>query len=149
MTAVHLLDVNVLVALFDGDHVHHDAAHDWFTDHRADGWATSVATESGFVRVVSNPAYGLELRVVDAVTHLRRFCASGHHEFWPDAVPLRDDAAYRLELVRGYRQVTDVTLLALAVRMGGRLATFDRTIPVEAVAGSTREALTVIGAVES
>lgn len=149
MTAIHLLDVNVLVALFDGDHVHHDAAHDWFADHREHGWATSVTTESGFVRVVSNPAYGLELRVVDAVAHLRRFCAAGHHHFWPNGVPLRDDAAYRLELLRGHRQVTDVGLLGLAVRMGGRLATFDRTIPVEAVTGATRDSLAVIGAVDS
>lgn len=148
MTPVHLLDVDVLVALFDGDHVHHEAAHDWFADHREHGWATSVATESGFVRIVSNPAYGLEIRVVDAATHLRRFCASGHHHFWPDTVPLRDDAAFRLDLVRGYRQVTDVGLLGLAVRMRGRLATFDRTIPVDAVRGATVESLAVIGPVD-
>lgn len=148
MTAVHLLDVDVLVALVDGDHVHHEPAHDWFADHREHGWATSAATESGFVRVVSNPAYGLGLRAVDAAMHLRRFCASGHHHFWPDAVTLRDDSAFRLDLVRGHRQVTDVGLLGLAVRMGGRLATFDRTIPVGAVRGATPESLAVIGSVD-
>lgn len=25
-----LLDVNVLIALFDADHIHHERAHDWF-----------------------------------------------------------------------------------------------------------------------
>jgi uncharacterized protein len=30
VTRVALLDVNVLVALFDPDHVHHEAAHRWF-----------------------------------------------------------------------------------------------------------------------
>lgn len=149
MTAIHLLDVNVLVALFDADHVHHEAAHDWFADHREHGWATSVATESGFVRIVSNPVYGLGLRVVDAATHLRRFCASGHHHFWPDAVAMRDDSAFRLELVRGHRQVPDVGLLGLAVRMGGRLATFDRTIPIDAVTGAPPDSLAVIGTVDT
>ena len=53
-----LLDVNVLVALFDPDHVHHDLAHDWFADHRSRGWATCPITENGVIRVLANPAYG-------------------------------------------------------------------------------------------
>ena len=60
MSRVALLDVNVLVALFDSSHVHHEVAHDWFADHRAQGWATCPHTENGFVRVLANPAYGLE-----------------------------------------------------------------------------------------
>ncbi len=35
-----LLDVNVLVALFDPDHVQREVAHDWFAEARSDGWAT-------------------------------------------------------------------------------------------------------------
>ena len=34
MTRRSLLDVNVLVALFDAEHIHHDVAHDWFSDHQ-------------------------------------------------------------------------------------------------------------------
>jgi len=37
VSAVALLDVNLLVALFDPDHVHHNLAHDWFKDNRAAG----------------------------------------------------------------------------------------------------------------
>jgi len=48
---VALLDVNVLVALFHPDHVHHDLAHDWFVGHRHAGWATCPVTENGFLRV--------------------------------------------------------------------------------------------------
>lgn len=48
---VSLLDVNVLVALFFPDHVHHDLAHDWFADHRHLGWATCPLTENGLIRV--------------------------------------------------------------------------------------------------
>jgi len=40
MRPVALLDVNVLVALLDADHVHHDAAHDWFAGARQHGLAT-------------------------------------------------------------------------------------------------------------
>jgi hypothetical protein len=47
-------------------------------------------------------------------------------------------------LIRGHRQLTDVYLLGLAVRMGGRLATFDRTIPLAAVVGATPERLAVV-----
>jgi hypothetical protein len=47
-------------------------------------------------------------------------------------------------MVRGYRQITDVHLLGLAVRMKGRLATLDRSIPWKAVVGARRDALHVI-----
>jgi predicted nucleic acid-binding protein len=40
--------------------------------------------------------------------------------------------------------VTDLYLLALARQHGGRLATFDRAIPVAAVAGASRDDLMVI-----
>jgi predicted nucleic acid-binding protein len=54
------LDVNLLVALFDPDHIHHETAHDWFSDNASDGWATCPMTENGFVPVLANPAYGRE-----------------------------------------------------------------------------------------
>lgn len=40
MTRVALLDVNVLVALFDPDHVQHEAAHEWFARHKGGRLAT-------------------------------------------------------------------------------------------------------------
>jgi hypothetical protein len=142
---VALLDVNLLVALFDPDHVHHDVAHDWFADHRATGWATCPVTENGFVRVVSQANYGAAAsRPAELVERLRRFCASNHHAFWPDSVSLRDEKIFKASFVRGHRQVTDIYLLGVAVKMGGCLATFDRTIPLGAVIGATREALQVV-----
>lgn len=143
--SIHLLDVNVLVALFDADHLHHEIAHDWFADHRDEGWATSPTTENGFVRVVANPAYhGTITRLEAVVERLRMFRASGHHHFWPDLVSMSDLTRVRPSYMRGHRQVTDVYLLALAVHMGGRLATFDKSIPVSAVVGASRESLAVI-----
>jgi hypothetical protein len=75
---------------------------------------------------------------------LRQFCAGGRHTFWPDATSLRDDELFNWSLVRGHRQVTDVYLLGLAVLMNGCLATLDRTIPLNAVAGATPESLQIV-----
>ena len=145
MSAPVLLDVNVLVALFDPDHVHHEAAHDWFADSREDGWATCAVTENGFVRVLSNPAYAAPLsRPAGLVERLRQLCASGHHTFWPDTVSLRDARLFNAAMIRGSRQVTDIYLLGLAKKMGGCLATFDRSLPLSAVVGANHNTLAVI-----
>jgi toxin-antitoxin system PIN domain toxin len=145
VTRAALLDVNVLVALFDPDHIHHEPAHDWFADHKAHGWATCPFTESAFLRVLSNPAYAPRPhRVSDLAKLLRRFCASGHHAFWSDSISCRDDSVFSWSMIGGHRQVADVYLLGLAVKMNGALATFDRTIPLTAVPGATKEALDVI-----
>jgi toxin-antitoxin system PIN domain toxin len=146
MPRVALLDVNVLVALFDPDHVHHDLAHDWFADHRGAGWATSPLTENGFVRVLSNPVYATPPhRPTELVDRLRRLRASGGHQFWNDDVSLCDPDVFDVRLVGASKQVTDVYLLAVAVRRKGRLATFDRHIPAGAVRGAGRDSLLVIG----
>lgn len=149
MSAAALLDVNVLVALFDPDHIHHELAHDWFTDHRVEGWATCAVTENGFVRLLANPAYGhVPMRPQEIIERLGRFCASGHHEFWRDTVSLRDATLFKTSLVRGHGQLTDIYLLGLAKKIGGRLATFDRGIPLGAVVGASRDMLQVISAAE-
>jgi hypothetical protein len=148
VTLVALLDVNLLVALFDPDHIHHEVAHDWFADHRSGGWATCPLTEAGFVRVLSNPAYAAAVsRPIELVARLRQFCSSKEHVFWPASLSLTDEDLFNPALIRGHRQVTDVYLLGLAVRMKGCLATFDRTIPIAAVAAAIRESLAVVSPV--
>ena len=149
MRRIALLDVNVLVALFDPDHVHHEAAHDWFADTGRSGWATCPLTEAGFVRVLSNPAYrGTVVRAADLADRLRRFCRSGGHVLWPDEVSLLDASLFDLSRVAGHRQVTDIYLLGLAHTRSGCLATFDRTIPVTAVKGATAADVEVIAPAE-
>ena len=131
---IALLDVDVLVALFDPAHVHHDVAHGWLADHRSQGWATCPITENGFVRVLSNPAYpGRRTTVADATARLRSFTESGNHHFWPDSVSVRDTRRMDPGKLSGHRQITDAYLLALAVENGGRLATFDSSLPLDAV----------------
>jgi uncharacterized protein len=140
---VALLDVNVLVALFDPDHVHHDLAHDWFADQRAAGWATCPVTENGLVRVLSHPRYANPPhRAADVVRYLRRFRDSGVHRFWADELSCCDTARFDLGHATS-AQLTDVYLLGMAVRHRGCLATFDRGIPWKAVKGG-RAALAVI-----
>jgi hypothetical protein len=145
VSRVALLDVNLLVALFDPHHVHHDIAHDWFADHRANGWATSVITENGLVRVLSNPSYPHgPVRAVDALARLRMFCDSADHTFWERTVSLRDARVFDAAALSGYRHLTDIYLLGLAKTIGGVFATLDRTIPLRAVVGATRDDIAVV-----
>jgi uncharacterized protein len=144
VSRVGLLDVNVLIALFHPDHVHHELAHDWFADHRRDGWATCPLTENGFVRVLSHPASGIGEQPAPLIERLSTFCRSGDHVFWSGTVSLRDATLFDAAFFSGPRQLTDIYLLGLAKKMGGRLVTFDRTIPLGAVVSAGRQTLAVI-----
>ena len=143
---IGLLDVNILVALFDPEHVHHAGAHEWLAENRRLGWATCPLSENGLIRVISHPKYpGRRTSVEDAVERLGRFRGSGEHTFWADSVSFCDSERLSLQHVLGHRQVTDVYLLALAVENGGRLVTFDRSILPETVAGASSEHLEILG----
>ena len=145
MSRPALLDVNVVVALFDPNHIHHEPAHVWFAEHRASGWATCPLTENGVVRVLSNPAYssGAE-RPLEVARRLAVFRASGHHVFWPDDVSVCDMRLFNL--TSGHRQLTDVYLLGLATAHDGCLATFDRSIPLKAVRRANADNLVILPA---
>ena len=145
MNGVALLEVNLLVALFDPDHVHHELAHDWFADNHAHGWATCPLTQNGFVRILAHPRFPAEIRrPAELLEHLTKFCASRHHVFWPDSVSLTDRRIFNASHVRAQRQVTDVYLLGVARKMGGYLATREGSILPSAVNGATRETIAVI-----
>lgn len=136
--SIALLDVNVLVALFDPAHVSHEDAHRWFALNRKRGWATCPITINGCIRVLSNPAYPTVTATPGEVAdRLRDFCGTPHHHFWPDSISLTDEARFRWAMIGGHQQVTDVYLLGLAVHHHGRLATFDKGIPLKAVHGAT------------
>jgi toxin-antitoxin system PIN domain toxin len=145
VSRVALLDVNLLVALFDPEHVHHDIAHDWFVDHRVNGWATCAITENGLVRVLSTPSYRSgPVRSADALDRLREFCDSADHTFWDRSVSLRDGRIFNAAALSGYRQLTDIYLLGLAKTMDGVFVTLDRTIPLRAVVGAGGDDVAVI-----
>ena len=63
--SVFLLDVNVLIALIDSNHVHHDRAHEWF----------ATKGVNALLRIVGNPRYpnslGNPMAVVPILQQLR------------------------------------------------------------------------------
>jgi uncharacterized protein len=140
-----LLDVNLLIALLEDTHVHHQPAHDWFAGNRQRGWATCPVTENGFVRIMAQslPNRPAE-RTGTLVMHLRGLCSASDHLFWPDSITLRDRERFDLSAATS-RHLTDVYLAGLAHLNGGTLATFDRTIPVKTVVGASADLLEVIG----
>lgn len=131
-----LLDVNVLIALLDSDHTSHRSAVAWFSEHARRGWASCPITQNGCVRIMSHPSYPNAHSVVEIVERLRAATAHDAHEFWPDDQSVLDDTLIDASRVHGPRQLTDVYLLALAVKHGGRLVTFDATIATGAVKGA-------------
>jgi uncharacterized protein len=121
--------VNVLVALAWPNHVHHARAIEWFKVERQVGWATCPLTESGFVRVSSNTRVLPDARTpAEAIALLEQLRRVAGHVFWVDDVSPADATAAPFQRVVGYRQVTDAHLLTLAMRNGGRLATFDKGV---------------------
>jgi uncharacterized protein len=131
-----LLDVNVLIALLQPDHVHHASAHRWWSANRSEGWASCPLTQNGFVRIVSQPRYPKPMAAAAAVDMLAEQIVETDHAFWPDDISLLDREKFDFDRIVGPKQLTDVYLLALAIEHGGRLATFDRTVPTGAVRGA-------------
>jgi toxin-antitoxin system PIN domain toxin len=143
---VHLLDVNVLVALFDPGHIHHDTAHDWFASVGSAAWATCPLTENGFVRVLSNPAYpGRRTTAADAAGRLAQLTGRPGHTFWEDGVSILDPTRFVVGAWTGYREITDAYLLALAVSRSGALATLDGGIRLASVVGAEPRHVAVLG----
>jgi toxin-antitoxin system PIN domain toxin len=124
---VHLLDVNLLVALGWANHVHHAAAHASFAANAEAGWATCPMTECGFIRISANPrAIAEAVPPIEAVRLLDGLANHPHHVFWKDELPAKGVESLRSGVAAGHQQVTDAYLVALAGHHGGRFATFDR-----------------------
>ena len=140
-----LLDVNVWVALFDDAHVF-SAQANAFIDQPGVKIATCPLVENGVIRVLNLPSYGRRGAIGLTVVRerLREACAELDHEFWPDDVSVRDDARVDFSRVHGHQQITDVYLLAMAVKHKGCLATFDRAIALSAAVGAQPRHLKVL-----
>ena len=139
-----LLDVNVLLALMDRDHIHHQRALAWWRSDRDDGWASCPLTQNGFIRISCQTDYPGRRTAAHAIEQLRLQLAEPTHEFWPDEVSIVDAGLFDRNRILGPNQITDAYLLALAVKHGGRLVTFDRSVPVGAVHGADPRHLAVI-----
>jgi toxin-antitoxin system PIN domain toxin len=139
-----LLDINVLLALLDSDHIDHQRAHAWLSDEIDAGWASCAITQNGFVRVISQPRYPSPVPPTQAIELLEAACATTHHAYWPCDLSILDDRIVDRSRLHGPRQVTDAYLLALARENGGRFATLDQSVPISAVRGAVEGELVVI-----
>ena len=139
-----LLDVNVLIALLDSDHILHGAAMSWFAKHAREGWASCPITQNGCVRIMSHPNYPNALPVQAVMKRLANACEEDIHEFWSDEVSLLDADVVDSTRIHGPRQLTDIYLLALAVEHEGRFVTFDAGIAVAAARKATKRNLVVL-----
>lgn len=122
LQGVFLLDANVLVALADSAHVHHNAAARWFAA-TATPFATCPITQGALIRVL------LRLQTVQdaaaAAQVLAGFTAHARHRFLADDL---DCTTLSWNGVLGHRQVTDAYLASLARHHGAKLATLDRAL---------------------
>ncbi|MFX0539453.1 TA system VapC family ribonuclease toxin [Ornithinimicrobium sp. Y1847] len=114
---VHLLDANVLIALTLREHEHHDRAALWLAS--VGDYAVCPIVEGELVRFLLR----LGEPAAAATAVLATIASQDRSRHWADDVPF---SAVDLSGVRGYRQVTDTYLVALARAHGGLLATFDQ-----------------------
>lgn len=127
-----LLDVNVLLALFDPDHPHNAAAVSWWTEEQGQGWDSCPLTQTFRSR-----RFVLSLSPAAAHRRGKPFAAGATAEAGAHHLAGRhfDQRSLLFDQARllGSKQITDVYLFGLAVKNGGRLATLDQSIRLGAV----------------
>ena len=80
-----LLDVNVLIALLDPRHVHHERAHTWLSAAAPLPWASCPLTENAVLRILGNPRYPNSPGPPAAVAPLLEAWRNlPRHRFWHD-----------------------------------------------------------------
>lgn len=117
---IALLDGNVLIALGDTSHVHHDAAERWFAARGEQLFATCPITQGTLMRHLMREK--IAATGAGAATILKAFLDHPAHRFWPDSIGY---VSINWRGVLGHRQVTDAYLAGLAREQKGRLATLD------------------------
>ncbi len=128
MSKTALLDVNVLVALFDPAHPHHGRAHDWLEKSRT-RLGELRGDADGLYSGVEQSAVSIGACDVEKVaSHLRKLCSDEHHVFWEAGVAFTDERRVEASHVAGHLGITDTYLLAMAVRHKGKLVTFDQSL---------------------
>lgn len=115
-----LLDANVLIALTDRCHIHHERARQWFgSEGRL--FATCPITQGSLMRHYYRNAEKPEIN--GAFQLLKQIESLSGYEFWKDTLAYSEIC---LAGVLGHRQVTDAYLVALASSHGEKLASMDR-----------------------
>ncbi len=141
MTRRSLYDVNILIALFDPHHLRHEQVLHWHEQHAHAGWASCPITQNGLVRIMSQAKYSNPQSMRDMLGVVHHFSADASHEFWADDVSAADPLRIDADVALTANMLTDVYLLALAVKNNGRLITLDSRISHRAVVGARDEHL--------
>lgn len=130
-----LLDVNILLALLDSDHIDHERAMSWLEENIDQGWSSCAITQNGFIRIISQPRYPNPVTPAVAVSRLQQATNTPHHEFWACEVSMLDPDWIEHARILRHAQITDAYLLALAASHGGRFVTFDKGLDPAIVPG--------------
>lgn len=141
-----LLDANFLIALLDSTHSFNKKAHTWWAKERSLGWASCPITENAVLRVMSNPGYDPRNRtsVDDVIAQLDEFTSMSDHEFYADTISFLDASIFDNGKILGFRQLTDIYLVALATVNKARLVTFDQRINISAVKTASTQNLVIV-----
>ena len=132
----YLLDINVLIALTERDHVNHLKVKEWFLLNSVKGWATCPITENGFIRILSNSNYPGRVGGPSVIRSLLNALKQlPGHQFWSDEVSLSDIKLFPSLDTATSKSITDLYLLASATRRKGKLATLDQRIDPKLVEG--------------
>ncbi len=124
-----LLDLNVLIALTEPDHIHRNRAERWFLSSGKDDWGVCPLTEAGFIRITTNPSMQAgTITLGRAIAILQALRVHPGYHYWPitDAESWVAVTAGFAARISGHRQITDAYLLGLAIKHDGVLVTFDR-----------------------
>lgn len=144
MIRQNLLDLNVLIALTDDEHVHRDRAKRWFLSSGKDNWGICPLTEAGFIRVTTNPAMqAAAITMEKAIAILQSLRSNPGYRYWPisGTESWIDVTAPFATRITGHQQVADAYLLGLAIKNDGVLVTFDRGLRYMAGAQYSRNLL--------
>jgi uncharacterized protein len=127
MTRGTLLDVNVLIALLEPEHDSFPRALEWFESSGWEDWGVCPITETGFVRITTNPGFYAGPRTQkQASAVLRDLASRPGYRYWPMTESWSSLTAPFAGRITGHQQVTDAYLLGMAIKEDGVLVTFDR-----------------------
>jgi len=131
-----LLDTNVIIARMDPGHQFHRRVVSWMNSVKQLRIATSSITELGFLRIYGHPQYiGGPGSPAGAAMDLGLLRCFPGHTYLADSPSIMEGGLIPDLTPISPKQLTDLYLLALAVRHKTRFVTLDEKIPAHLVKG--------------